>query len=269
MPHATWTAARGCGTGRRARPDRRLAGGRPRGEGTGRAGTGRRCVCRGRPGARRAVARDPARRDRSRSGASARVADAHGGAEALAFDVACLSGPEAALPHGAPVTSGARWHGPAVRSPGAGRRVSQRHDPDAVRGRACLRATAIYELVARAQAASIAPWRPSVAGEGKLPSESRAGTAMARQVIDGRPGHGEHSATARDTGIGLATHEAPRWQDGLGDAICQPDRLLGRAGCLSRWRDGGPHRGPCRIDRRREARRTVDQFPREVVFGYA
>ena len=58
-----------------------------------------------------------------------------GGAEALAFDVACLSGPEAALPHGAPGRpTRARWRGPAVRLRSAGRRLPERHDADAVRG---------------------------------------------------------------------------------------------------------------------------------------
>ena len=60
-----------------------------------------------------------------------------GGAEALAFDVACLAGPEAALPHGSP---GERpvldRRGPALRLRRAGRRLSQRHDADAVRRRA-------------------------------------------------------------------------------------------------------------------------------------
>ena len=58
-----------------------------------------------------------------------------GGAEALAFDVACLAGPEAALPHGAPGDRPVRGRvGPAVRLRGAGRGLPERHDPDPVRG---------------------------------------------------------------------------------------------------------------------------------------
>ena len=60
-----------------------------------------------------------------------------GGAEALAFDVACLAGPgggAAARLAGRP--AGARRDGPAVRLRGAGRRLPERHDPDAVRRRA-------------------------------------------------------------------------------------------------------------------------------------
>ena len=59
------------------------------------------------------------------------------GAEALAFDVACLAGPEAALPHGSPgdrpVLDRA---GPAVRLRRAGCRLPERHDADALRRRA-------------------------------------------------------------------------------------------------------------------------------------
>ena len=60
-----------------------------------------------------------------------------GGAEALAFDVACLAGPEAALPHGSPGDRPVLDRGrPAVRLRRAGRRLPKRHDPDAVRRRA-------------------------------------------------------------------------------------------------------------------------------------
>ncbi len=57
-----------------------------------------------------------------------------GGAEALAFDVACLSGPEAALPHGSPGDRPVLRRGrAAVRLRRPGRRLPQRHDPDALR----------------------------------------------------------------------------------------------------------------------------------------
>ena len=59
------------------------------------------------------------------------------GAEALAFDVACLGGPRAALPHGSPTDRAVQvGRGPAVRLRGAGLRLPLGHDPDAVRGRA-------------------------------------------------------------------------------------------------------------------------------------
>ena len=59
------------------------------------------------------------------------------GAEALAFDVACLAGQRAALPHGSPGSrERARRRGAAVRLRRAGGGLSVGHDADAVRGRA-------------------------------------------------------------------------------------------------------------------------------------
>nr|MBA2300596.1 aminopeptidase P family protein [Chloroflexota bacterium] len=79
-----------------------------------------------------------------------------GGAEALAFDVACLAGPEAALPHGAPgdrpVLDG------SVLLFDFGAQVDG-YRSDMTRtlfvGEPSVRDLAVYELVARAQAAAI------------------------------------------------------------------------------------------------------------------
>ena len=131
-----------------------------------------------------------------------------GGAEALAFDVACLSGPEAALPHGAPgdrpVLDG------AVLLFDFGAQV-EGYRSDMTRtlfvGEPSERDLAIYELVAEAQAAAIAALEEAVRGGGELPS-GRAVDAVARSVIDGA-GHGERFGHGTGHGIGLATHEAP------------------------------------------------------------
>ena len=133
-----------------------------------------------------------------------------GGAEALAFDVACLAGPEAALPHGAPgdrpVLEG------AVLLFDFGAQVAG-YRSDMTRtlfvGEPSARDLAIYELVARAQAAAIAGLEAAVAGggDGPLPS-GRAIDAIAREVI-AAAGHGEHFGHGTGHGIGLATHEAP------------------------------------------------------------
>jgi Xaa-Pro aminopeptidase len=132
------------------------------------------------------------------------------GAEALAFDVACLSGPEAALPHGAPgdrpVLEG------AVLLFDFGAQVAG-YRSDMTRtlfvGEPSARDLAVYELVARAQGAAIEALEAAVAaspGAG-LPS-GRAVDAVARSIIaDG--GHGEHFGHGTGHGIGLATHEAP------------------------------------------------------------
>ena len=135
-----------------------------------------------------------------------------GGAEALAFDVACLAGPEAALPHGAPgdrpVIDGL---GPAVRLRRPGGRLSQRHDPDALRRRAVRPATS----------RSTSSWRAPRRRPSRRSSEpsrradrwrrcpsGRAIDAVARDVIEAA-GHGEQFGHGTGHGIGLATHEAP------------------------------------------------------------
>ncbi|MEX1172684.1 MAG: Xaa-Pro peptidase family protein [Chloroflexota bacterium] len=131
-----------------------------------------------------------------------------GGAEALAFDVACLSGPEAALPHGSPgdrpVLDG------AVLLFDFGAQVDG-YRSDMTRtlfvGEPAARDLAVYELVAAAQAAAIESLETVIAGGGELPS-GRAVDAVARAVIaDG--GHGDHFGHGTGHGIGLATHEAP------------------------------------------------------------
>lgn len=135
-----------------------------------------------------------------------------GGAEALAFDVACLSGSEAALPHGAP--------GPRpilddeVLLFDFGAQVDG-YRSDMTRtlfvGEPTVRDLAIYELVARAQAAAISVLHAAVAGGGGGGGERPSGRALdaaARAVITDA-GHGEHFGHGTGHGIGLATHEAP------------------------------------------------------------
>jgi Xaa-Pro aminopeptidase len=131
-----------------------------------------------------------------------------GGAEALAFEVACLAGPEAALPHGAPgdrpVIDG------SVLLFDFGAQVAG-YRSDMTRtlfiGEPSARDLAVYALVAEAQAAAIAALETAVAGGGEPPS-GRAVDAVARRVIKAA-GHGEHFGHGTGHGIGLATHEAP------------------------------------------------------------
>ncbi|MEX1169006.1 MAG: Xaa-Pro peptidase family protein [Chloroflexota bacterium] len=137
-----------------------------------------------------------------------------GGGEALAFDVACLAGPEAALPHGAPgdrpVTDG------QVLLFDFGAQVAG-YRSDMTRtlfvGEPAPRDLEIYELVARAQAATIEALESAVVGRNgghardPLPS-GRALDAVARGIINAA-GHGEHFGHGTGHGIGLATHEAP------------------------------------------------------------
>ena len=131
-----------------------------------------------------------------------------GGAEALAFDVACLAGPEAALPHGSPgdrpVVSG------EVLLFDFGAQV-EGYRSDMTRtlfvGEPSARDLAVYDLVRRAQQAPINELRARVADD-TIP-DGHALDALARGVIDAEgswPAYGH----GLGHGIGLATHEEPR-----------------------------------------------------------
>ncbi len=137
-----------------------------------------------------------------------------GGAEALAFDVACLSGPEAALPHGAPGDRAVRAGAVLLFDFGA-QVAGYRSDMTRTLfvGVPSDRDLEIYQLVARAQAAAIealsnAVKRPAAPGSEEPLPTGRAIDAAARAVIDAA-GHGDHFGHGTGHGIGLATHEAP------------------------------------------------------------
>jgi Xaa-Pro aminopeptidase len=131
-----------------------------------------------------------------------------GGAEALAFDVACLSGPEAALPHGSPgdrpVLDG------AVLLFDFGAQVCG-YRSDMTRtlfvGEPSARDLELYELVGRAQSQAVERLRDALGAGSRLP-DGRSVDAVARETIDGA-GHGERFGHGLGHGIGLATHEAP------------------------------------------------------------
>jgi Xaa-Pro aminopeptidase len=133
------------------------------------------------------------------------------GAEALAFDVACLSGPEAALPHGSPGDRPIQQGSVLLFDFGvqvAGYRSDMTRtlfvgDPTA-------RDLDVYELVARSQQAAIdAVERAVTAAAAGVPMpDGRSFDAISRAVIDedGRwPAYGH----GLGHGIGLATHEQP------------------------------------------------------------
>ena len=130
-----------------------------------------------------------------------------GGADALAFDVACLSGPEAALPHGSPGDRPVLDKAVLLFDFGAqvaGYRSDMTRtlfvgDPEP-------RDQEIYELVAKAQEASMTGIE-AAAHLGR-PISGPAADALARDVIVAA-GHGEHFGHGTGHGIGLATHELP------------------------------------------------------------
>ena len=129
------------------------------------------------------------------------------GAEAVAFDVACLAGPRAALPHGSP--------GDRPIAPGEvllfdfGAQVDG-YRSDMTRtlfvGEPVERDLGLYRLVAEAQEAAFQMLSVAT-GTGSSPS-GPAVDAAARAVIE-RAGHDPHFGHGLGHGIGLATHELP------------------------------------------------------------
>jgi Xaa-Pro aminopeptidase len=139
-----------------------------------------------------------------------------GGAEALAFDVAALAGPQAALPHGSP--GARRVRAGQVLLFDFGAQVGG-YRSDMTRtlfvGEPRARDLAVYELVAGAQAATIELLEGAVAAGGRLPS-GREADAAARSVIEAA-GHGSHFGHGTGHGIGLATHERPSLSRAAGE----------------------------------------------------
>ena len=130
-----------------------------------------------------------------------------GGADGISFDVTCLAGPRAALPHGAP--SDRQVSAGAVLLFDFGAQVDG-YRSDMTRtlfvGEPAPRDRSLYELVHRAQSEALEALSAAAAG-GERPG-NRAVDAVARRVIE-EAGHGEAFGHGLGHGIGLATHEAP------------------------------------------------------------
>jgi Xaa-Pro aminopeptidase len=139
-----------------------------------------------------------------------------GGAEALAFDVAALAGAQAALPHGSPGPRRVRAGRVLLFDFGA-QVAGYRSDMTRTLfvGPPADRDLAVYDLVARAQQASISLVEQAVASGAPIPS-GRAVDAAARAVIEAA-GHGAHFGHGTGHGIGLATHERPSLSRAAGD----------------------------------------------------
>lgn len=131
-----------------------------------------------------------------------------GGADGLAFDVACLAGPEAALPHGSPGDRPVRAGQVLLFDFGA-QVAGYRSDMTRTLfvGEPAVRDLEIYDLVHRAQSAAIDGITAAVAAGGPLPTGPQA-DALARDVI-AAAGHGDQFGHGTGHGIGLATHELP------------------------------------------------------------
>jgi len=129
------------------------------------------------------------------------------GAEALAFAVACLAGPRAALPHGSP-TERQVAAGEVLLFDFGAQVCGYRSDMTRTLfiGQPAEGDRRIYQLVAAAQQAALDALA-AAAGAGAHPS-GREIDGIARGVI-AEAGHGDHFGHGLGHGIGLATHEAP------------------------------------------------------------
>jgi Xaa-Pro aminopeptidase len=130
------------------------------------------------------------------------------GAEALAFDVACLAGPEASLPHGAPADRPV-LDGHVLLFDFGAQVCGYRSDMTRTLfvGAPTDRDARLYELVARAQTMAIEILETALRQGDRLPS-GRAVDAVARAVIEDG-GMGDRFGHGLGHGIGLATHEPP------------------------------------------------------------
>ncbi len=186
------------------------------------------------------------------------------GAEALAFDVACLAGPEAALPHGSPGDRPVRDRAVLLFDFGA---QVDGYRSDMTRtlfvGDPTARDLEIYELVARAQAAAIDAIKASIA-DGRAPA-GRAMDAVARDVI-AAAGHGEHFGHGLGHGIGLATHEAPSLsRTGSDDPMPSPTVFSVEPGVYLEGETGVRIEDLLLIDAAERRVATLTGFPRDVV----
>jgi Xaa-Pro aminopeptidase len=129
------------------------------------------------------------------------------GSEGVAFDVTCLSGPNAALPHGTPGER--RIAAGEVLLFDFGAKVAG-YRSDMTRtlfaGEPTARDLALHELVAMAQAAAFEVLLDAASEGGAV--TNRDVDAAARDVITAA-GHGERFGHGLGHGIGLATHELP------------------------------------------------------------
>jgi Xaa-Pro aminopeptidase len=188
-----------------------------------------------------------------------------GGAEALAFDVACLSGPEAALPHGAPGDRPVRAGAVLLFDFGA---QVDGYRSDMTRtlfvGDPAPRDLDIYELVARAQRTVIEALEAAVVEGAQTPSGVAMHT-LARSVI-AEGGHGDHFGHGTGHGIGLATHEQPSLGRTAPDTpLPSPTVFSVEPGVYLDGETGVRIEDLVRLDVAARRVERLTQFPREVI----
>lgn len=188
-----------------------------------------------------------------------------GGAEALAFGIACLVGPNAALPHGKPGSAEVRVGQVILFDFGA---MVDGYRSDMTRtffvGSPAPRDAEIYSIVARAQQAGIERLREALRGIASVPSGKEA-DAAARSVIEAA-GHAEHFGHSTGHGIGLATHEAPSLSRTAGDApLAGPTVFSVEPGIYLDGETGVRIEDLVLFDRARSDVELLTCFPRDVV----
>ncbi len=191
-----------------------------------------------------------------------------GGAEALAFDVACLAGPEAALPHGSPGERPVLVNAVLLFDFGA---QVEGYRSDMTRtlfvGEPTARDLDLYDLVARAQQASIDAVTASVARAraGEPMVSGRAADAAARQVIEAA-GHAAHFGHGVGHGIGLATHEQPSLSPSASDEpLPSPTVFSVEPGVYLPGETGVRIEDLLHVDVARGVAQRVTAFPRDVL----
>jgi Xaa-Pro aminopeptidase len=192
-----------------------------------------------------------------------------GGAEALAFNVACLAGAEAALPHGSPGDRPVMAGEVLLFDYGA---QVEGYRSDMTRtlfvGEPRPRDLEIYDLVARAQQASIDAIASSVE---RLPASGdplisgRVADAAARDLIT-QAGHGAHFGHGTGHGIGLATHEEPSLsRRGSEDPLPSPTVFSVEPGVYLDGETGVRIEDLVHLDAVRGVVERLTHFPRDVI----
>ena len=189
-----------------------------------------------------------------------------GGAEALAFDVACLAGPEAALPHGAPGDSPVDRRAVLLFDFGA-QVAGYRSDMTRTLfvGEPTARDLEVYELVARAQAAAIAAMEAAVALRADALPRGRTFDGIARDIID--RGRSRRPFRARDRTRHRARHPrgAVARATRCRHPAAQSDRLLGRARVYLEGEIGVRIEDLVLLDAAAGRVERLTRFPRDVI----
>jgi Xaa-Pro aminopeptidase len=188
-----------------------------------------------------------------------------GGAEAVAFDPTCLSGPQAALPHGAPGERPVADRAVLLFDFGA-QVAGYRSDMTRTLfiGEPTERDTDVYRLVATAQAAAIERLEAAISGDLELPS-GRDLDGVAREVIDGDgrwPAYGH----GLGHGIGLATHERPSLSRSAPDSpLLSPTVFSVEPGIYLEGETGVRIEDLVHLDAGAGIVERLTQFPREML----